>query len=602
MSTIYEQAIADAKRLKEVAEQNATNKIIESIAPRIRRLIEQEIAGEVDPDLTDEPDEFSGDELPDADPLAALPDDVSAGPESMASDLEAVVDSSDAMDSDEAELEDDMGDEGITELEDEKNVTVNITVESRLNRRAKKLRERAIGLVIKLKESKSKKQKQVILSELKKIRKQLVLTNPADRKLGKEINEVLKESVKMSRRNKNSWINENAWWLFEAEEGEEGGDDELDLDLEDEGDEGDDEAGGEDVDVDAVKAAVEDLASAIGMEVEAEAGGDEEDEGDEDEDEGDDEELDLGEMDMKIDDAYRSNEAEEDSAYKPKREMHGRRMRYEADGDEGKEPMEEADDDDKADEALEEIEINEAAIRRELARMRRARRNRSTMSERRRRLARRRLAEMGDPLEVQDHFGGSEEVIEVDEETLINALAEELGDAAGEELNIDGQGEAASQAAHYGGGSVEGEAMSESRRRRIARRRLQEKKFVQNQRKLALKAQREAAVAKRELKESNLFNAKLLYVNKLMQQHDLNAKQQRAIVEALDNAKTHREAKLLYTSLTESLRRREQSRSSSNLNEGLVRGGSGSSPARSSAPAKQSKGLDRWATLAGIKK
>jgi hypothetical protein len=209
---------------------------------------------------------------------------------------------------------------------------------------------------------------------------------------------------------------------------------------------------------------------------------------------------------------------------------------------------------------------------------------------------------MGDPLEVQDHFGGSEEVIEVDEETLINALAEELGDAAGEELNIDGQGDAAGQAAHFGGGSVEGEAVSESRRRRIARRRLQEKKFVQNQRKLALKAQREAAAAKRELKESNLFNAKLLYVNKLMQQHDLNAKQQRAIVEALDNAKTHREAKLLYTSLTESLRRREQSRSSSSLNEGLVRGGSGSSPARSSAPAKQSKGLDRWATLAGIKK
>ena len=139
MSTIYEQAIADAKRLKEVAEQNATNKIIESIAPRIRRLIEQEIAGEVDPDLTDEPDEFSGDELPDADPLAGLPDDATPGPESMASDLEAVVDSSDAMDVEGEELEDDMGDDtGITELEDEKNVTVNITVESRLNRRAKK--------------------------------------------------------------------------------------------------------------------------------------------------------------------------------------------------------------------------------------------------------------------------------------------------------------------------------------------------------------------------------------------------------------------------------------------------------------------------------
>ena len=44
-----------------------------------------------------------------------------------------------------------------------------------------------------------------------------------------------------------------------------------------------------------------------------------------------------------------------------------------------------------------------------------------------------------------------------------------------------------------------------------------------------------AAAAKKELRESNLFNAKLLYVNKLMQSYDLNAKQQRAIVEALDN-------------------------------------------------------------------
>ena len=206
---------------------------------------------------------------------------------------------------------------------------------------------------------------------------------------------------------------------------------------------------------------------------------------------------------------------------------------------------------------------------------------------------------MGDPMGAMHDF--ADEVIEVEEADLINALAEELGDAAGEDLNIDGQGDAASQAAHFGGGSVEGEPISEMRRRRLARRRLQEKKFVQKQNKLILQVKREAAAAKRELKESNLFNAKLLYVNKLMQQHDLNAKQQRAIVEALDNAKTQREAKLLYTSLTESLRRREQGRSS-NLNEGLVRGGSGSSPARSSAPANGSKGLDRWATLAGIKK
>ena len=45
---LYDQAIADAKKLKELAEKNATNKIIESIAPKIRMLIEQEIDDELD--------------------------------------------------------------------------------------------------------------------------------------------------------------------------------------------------------------------------------------------------------------------------------------------------------------------------------------------------------------------------------------------------------------------------------------------------------------------------------------------------------------------------------------------------------------------------
>ena len=37
----------------------------------------------------------------------------------------------------------------------------------------------------------------------------------------------------------------------------------------------------------------------------------------------------------------------------------------------------------------------------------------------------------------------------------------------------------------------------------------------------------------------NLFNAKLLFANKLMQNRGLSTKQQRAIVEALDKASTY---------------------------------------------------------------
>ena len=42
MSKMYKDAVIEANRLRELAEQNAKNKIIEAVAPRIRRLIEQE--------------------------------------------------------------------------------------------------------------------------------------------------------------------------------------------------------------------------------------------------------------------------------------------------------------------------------------------------------------------------------------------------------------------------------------------------------------------------------------------------------------------------------------------------------------------------------
>ena len=95
----------------------------------------------------------------------------------------------------------------------------------------------------------------------------------------------------------------------------------------------------------------------------------------------------------------------------------------------------------------------------------------------------------------------------------------------------------------------------------------------------------------------NLFNAKLLYVNKLMQNRNVTPKQQRVIVEALDNAKTLREAKLLYKSLTASLNKR------GNLSESRVRRtlGSASKSARSAQPITEGAGsVDRWAVLAGL--
>ena len=590
MSTIYEQAIADAKKLREVAEKNATNRVIESIAPRIRRLIEQEITGEIEDEYGEDATDPVADMSDEIDDLDSYSTDPSGNIEQ-----EELVGPSDSFTSSEGDIE--IEEEEPEAIEDEKNVTVNITVESRLDRRSKKLREHAVRLVLKLKESKTKKQKQKILSELSKIKKLLVLTNESDKKLGKEINEVLKESIKMSRRKttrksnrRKSWINENAWWLFEG--GDEGED--LDLELEEEG---------EEVDVPTIKTAVEDLAAAVGLSV-AEEGeeeeGDEEvdlgDEGEEEEEGGEEALFDESDRELQLDWDFLRELDDEDPQPQD--------MREEDEEEPQPQDMRESDEEklDDEDEKLDEndiVEISEAAIRRELAKLRRrgrpqSRRRVSETTRRRRAMARRRrrLAEMGDPVAAM--HDAVDDVIEVTEEDLINALAEELGETT------PGGGDATKAVNQFGGGESAGEPVSETRRRRRRQRRVHETK---SQKKELLEARRQAAAAKRELKESNLFNAKLLYVNKLMQQHDLNSKQQRAIVEAIDNAKTHREAKLLYTSLTESLRRRDQRKSgSSNLNEGLVRGGSASSPARSSAPAKTSTGLNRWALLAGIKK
>ena len=103
-----------------------------------------------------------------------------------------------------------------------------------------------------------------------------------------------------------------------------------------------------------------------------------------------------------------------------------------------------------------------------------------------------------------------------------------------------------------------------------------------------------------QLKEMNLFNAKLLYANKLLQNKNISTRQMRSIVESLDNARSLREVKLLYKTMTESLSSKKKSGS---LNESTARKAVGSSrPTRSASSTNSDTEVDRWATLAGLKK
>ena len=557
MSSLYKDAIADARKLREAAEQNAKNRIIEAVTPKLRNLIERQIL---------EGDEFVDDtaidDLLDAeDAVDMMDDEVDSVPEPEPMDLST---GSVDMDSDglgsievipdyEPDYESvdvpDLDEDEDSESEDgdtNKSVHVNITVESK-RKRNQLLQHRAVRLVKALSEAKNRTQRRKIRKELAVLRQALIITeNSQNLRLAKNIKVILKEST-MRRRNRN--------WLFEGKEGEPGEEVEFD------------DAGFEegDVDVDAIKDAVADLASAVGMDVE-ESGDDDLDLDDDDEDFEDD--------DLEDDDDLDLDDEDLEEAY---------------------EGLEEADELDQC-ENDEVVEVNEAMLRRALGASRRRRPSRRVNESRKRRIARarrrRRLAE-GEAKAMASSFGGGklgkEMFVDVDENTLLNALAEELG---GHGNSTAAQGKAAAKASHFGGGSIKAsKALKESKRRTI-------------------RAQRQAKAAKAELKESNLFNAKLLYVTKLMQSHTLNNKQQRAIIEAMDNAKTQREAKLLFSSLNESLNKRTTQKlaeakkvRSNRLNENRSRTGTTSGSLRS-GQASRGNGveLDRWAVLAGLKK
>ena len=104
-----------------------------------------------------------------------------------------------------------------------------------------------------------------------------------------------------------------------------------------------------------------------------------------------------------------------------------------------------------------------------------------------------------------------------------------------------------------------------------------------------------------QLNEMNLFNAKLLYVNKLLQTKGLDSSQKKTIIESIDNAESLREVKLVYKTLSESVNKK----ATGSLNETKIRklASSSSRPTKSGGTLlnESSNQVDRWARLAGLK-
>lgn len=104
-----------------------------------------------------------------------------------------------------------------------------------------------------------------------------------------------------------------------------------------------------------------------------------------------------------------------------------------------------------------------------------------------------------------------------------------------------------------------------------------------------------------KLAETNLFNAKLLFTNKLLQNESLTKRQKASVIEKLDEAKSQREAKLVYESAVNTVQDSSNKRITESAEKSVI--GSSSRPARSSG-ASLNEGFEstRWAKLAGILK
>ena len=119
-------------------------------------------------------------------------------------------------------------------------------------------------------------------------------------------------------------------------------------------------------------------------------------------------------------------------------------------------------------------------------------------------------------------------------------------------------------------------------------------------RKQAVELRRAVDKLTEQLKEQNLFNAKLLYVNKLVHSKALSERQLKSVVKSLDKAQTLREVRLLYKGFTDSLKGKK--RKSKSLTESAHRstGGSSRSARGGGSSERETSTANRWARLAGL--
>jgi len=108
----------------------------------------------------------------------------------------------------------------------------------------------------------------------------------------------------------------------------------------------------------------------------------------------------------------------------------------------------------------------------------------------------------------------------------------------------------------------------------------------------------------KQLQESNLFSAKLLYASKVINRSDISSADKKSIVEAFEKARTLREVRLLFETYSKTL---NNSKVQNRINESTVKtpaAGGSSKVTRSGGASSLNENADlsRWRQLAGLNK
>jgi len=125
----------------------------------------------------------------------------------------------------------------------------------------------------------------------------------------------------------------------------------------------------------------------------------------------------------------------------------------------------------------------------------------------------------------------------------------------------------------------------------------------------AIKAELEEALTvikslKATINEVNLLNAKLLYANKLFRGYNLTNEQKVKVVENLDRTTSVREVKLVYATLSESMKftgtERKVAQVKKNITEGIASKAQASTAPKKEIIAESNELANRFKQLAGI--